>query len=164
MTKRNRWSAPWATSRPEGPGTPQADLYSLGKVLYEIAIGKDRQEFPQLPPDLQSHPDYAALLELNEIILKACETDPRQRYACATALREDLELLQRGQSVRSVKSLGVFKRAGIGLVVVAALAASIAILSREMAQHDLPIQMARLRRTRSLNMHCTKRPAHHSRR
>jgi serine/threonine protein kinase len=90
---------------PEGPGTAQADLYSLGKVLYEIAFGKDRQEFPQLPPDLQSHPDYTALLELNEIILKACETDPRLRYASATALREDLELLQKGHSVRGVRQV-----------------------------------------------------------
>src|SRR6266496_1675321 len=30
---------------PEGPGSPQADIYSLGKVLYEAAFGKDRQEF-----------------------------------------------------------------------------------------------------------------------
>src|ERR1022692_2348912 len=74
---------------PEGPGTPQADLYSLGKGLYEIAFGKDRQEFPQLPPDLQSHPDYAALLEINEIILKACETDSRLRYQGAEAIRND---------------------------------------------------------------------------
>src|SRR5207247_6834337 len=28
---------------PEGPGRPQADLYSLGKVLYEISTGLDRQ-------------------------------------------------------------------------------------------------------------------------
>ena len=77
---------------PEGPGTAQADLYSLGKVLYEIAFGKDRQEFPQLPPDLQSRSDYAALLELNEVILKACETDPRLRYAGATTLSEDLRI------------------------------------------------------------------------
>lgn len=85
---------------PEGPGTPQADLYSLGKVLYEIAFGKDRQEFPQLPADLHSHPDYAALLELNEVILKACETDPHRRYASATALGEDLARLQLGRSVK----------------------------------------------------------------
>ena len=89
---------------PEGPGTAQADLYSLGKVLYEIAFGKDRQEFPQLPPDLQSHPDYAALLELNEVILKACETNPRQRYQSAEQLRADLELLQGGKSVKQKRT------------------------------------------------------------
>jgi TolB-like protein len=37
---------------PEGPGTVQADLYSLGKLLYEISTGKDRHAFPELPSDL----------------------------------------------------------------------------------------------------------------
>src|SRR6266496_744617 len=32
---------------PEGPGTVQADLYRLGKVLYEASTGKDRQHFPE---------------------------------------------------------------------------------------------------------------------
>ena len=125
MTKRNRWSAPPATFRREGPGTPQADLYSLGKVLYEIAFGKDRQEFPQLPPDLQSHPDYAALLELNEVILKACETDPRLRYASAIDLGKDLALLQRGQSVKrqrlGQRRWAVAKKLALGIIVVALL-------------------------------------------
>jgi len=90
---------------PEGPGTPQADLYSLGKVLYEISLGKDRQDFPQLPPDLQSHRDHAALLELNEVILKACESDFRQRYQTAQQMHDDLALLQRGQSVKRQRAV-----------------------------------------------------------
>src|SRR3989454_10939365 len=77
---------------PEGPGSPQADIYSLGKVLYEIAFGKDRQDFPQLPPDLQSHHDYAALLELNEILTKACDNDTRTRYSSAQEMAADLAL------------------------------------------------------------------------
>src|SRR6266487_3834714 len=36
---------------PEGPGKPQADLYSLGMVLYEASTGTDRLEYPDLPGD-----------------------------------------------------------------------------------------------------------------
>src|SRR5262249_26237816 len=51
---------------PEGPGSPAADLYSLGKVLYEISTGLDRQDYPKLPPDLKDSPDRTGLAELNE--------------------------------------------------------------------------------------------------
>ncbi len=85
---------------PEGPGSAQADIYSLGKVLYETAFGKNRQEFPQLPVDLHARADHQGLLELNEIILKSCESDPRSRYETAEQLRADLELLATGGSVK----------------------------------------------------------------
>src|SRR5262249_5816765 len=32
---------------PEGPNSIQADIYSLGKVLYEVSMGKDRKQFPE---------------------------------------------------------------------------------------------------------------------
>ena len=120
---------------PEGPGTAQADLYSLGKVLYEIAFGKDRQEFPQLPPDLQSHPDYAALLELNEVILKACETNPRLRYQSAEAISDDLELLSIGKSVKQKRTRqqrwAVAKKVLVTGAVVGVLAANTTIIWRQ---------------------------------
>jgi WD40 repeat protein len=85
---------------PEGPGTAQADVYSLGKVLYEMCTGKDRKEFPSVAADLRAVPDAEALIDLNEIVLKACEADRQRRYQSAEEVRADLALLQGGHSVR----------------------------------------------------------------
>src|SRR5262249_51432584 len=83
---------------PEGPGTAQADVFSLGKVLYELVPGKDRQDFPALPPEFRARADAAQLTEFNEILLKACESDPRHRYSSAQAMHDDLVLVQCGRS------------------------------------------------------------------
>jgi WD40 repeat protein len=90
---------------PEGPGTPQADLYSLGKVLYEMSSGKDRQTYPELPTQLESFGDQSDFLELNEVTLKACNSDTRQRYARAQDMHADLLLLQAGKSVKRLRIL-----------------------------------------------------------
>jgi formylglycine-generating enzyme required for sulfatase activity/serine/threonine protein kinase len=81
----------------EGPGTPQADLYSLGKVLYEIAMGKDRMDFPAVNSSLGELPDKAALLKLNDVFLRACANDPASRYTDAEAMHEDLLRLRDGR-------------------------------------------------------------------
>jgi serine/threonine protein kinase len=65
-----------------GPGTPSADLYSLGKVLYEMRTGKDRLEYPVLPTDVDLAGNLTAMRQLNEIILglrpkpRACFNPP----------------------------------------------------------------------------------------
>src|SRR5213594_4185048 len=48
---------------PEGPGTVQADLYSLGKVLYEMSMGRSRFDFPALPEAWEQIPEQQRLLE-----------------------------------------------------------------------------------------------------
>ncbi len=88
---------------PEGPGTPAADLFSLGKVLYEMSTGRDRLEFPKLPEDLETLPNREALLEFNEVVLKACQSRVEERYASATELLDDLLLLQAGRSVKRLR-------------------------------------------------------------
>jgi WD40 repeat protein len=108
---------------PEGPGTPQADLYGLGKVLYEISTGRDRQEFPELPTELRELPDRDGLMELNAVIARACRHDPKDRYPSAAAMRAELELLQGGKSLARLRRVEehfrTFRRYGI---VISALA------------------------------------------
>jgi len=90
---------------PEGPGTPQADLYGLGKLLYELATGRDRMDFPQLPPGVMRLPDGEGLLELNEIMTRACAPQPNHRYASATELQADLNLFLAGRSLRRARNI-----------------------------------------------------------
>ena len=83
---------------PEGPGSAKADIYSLGKVMYEIAMGKDRLDFPALNSDLSALPDRERLLRLNEVLLHACANDPDLRYANAEEMHDDLVRLRAGKS------------------------------------------------------------------
>lgn len=84
---------------PEGPNSTQADLYALGKVLYEASMGKDRQEFPEPFSRLALDAESKALMELNAILLKACATNAQDRYQSAEEMNADLALLHSGKSV-----------------------------------------------------------------
>ncbi len=90
---------------PEGPNSPQADLYSLGKVLYEAGMGKDRKDFPEPFTQLAEAPDATEILELNAILLKACAASREERYQSAEEMNADLALLQSGGSVRRQRKL-----------------------------------------------------------
>jgi WD40 repeat protein len=90
---------------PEGPGTPQADLYALGKLLYELATGRDRLDFPQLPSRVHQLPEGEALLELNEVVTRASAPNPAERYATATQLHAELDLFLAGRSLRRARNV-----------------------------------------------------------
>ena len=121
---------------PEGPGTPQADVYALGKVLYEAVTGLDRREFPRLPSELRAWPDAALVFEVNEILLKACAVSPCARYANAEAILVEIEFLKRGQSVKRQRTLErcvrVLKRAALIALLFAAIVGGTRIASNSL--------------------------------
>jgi serine/threonine protein kinase len=88
---------------PEGPKNVQADIFALGKVLYELSTGKDRLEFPALPLDPPK--DHDLFLELNAVILRACDDDPHQRFKSIDQLSSELHFIQSGKSVQRIRRL-----------------------------------------------------------
>lgn len=128
---------------PEGPGTRQADIFSLGKVLYEISTGHDRHQFPELPTNIVELPDRADLSELNEVLLKACHRDPKARYQTAAEMHADLALLESGRSVVRLRGierrLRFVQRAGAVVTAIALLATALYLWQSRQAR-----QMARL--------------------
>jgi DNA-binding NarL/FixJ family response regulator len=77
------------------PSSPAADVYSLGKVIYEVGMGRDRRDFPQLPRSIMDQAHIVEFFELNRIILKACEADHRKRYQSAAEMHADFLRLKR---------------------------------------------------------------------
>ncbi len=79
---------------PEGPGSAQSDIFSLGMVLYEAATGKDRLDFPDLP-SANSKEDLVLWQRLNRVICRACAHPSAERYVNA----HDMALALRGDRV-----------------------------------------------------------------
>ena len=75
---------------PEPPGTPQADIFGLGMVLYVISTGDKPKVFPELSTtlvDRNRHPDFGLL---SAIIFKACQPDREKRFRTAEEMRAAL--------------------------------------------------------------------------
>ncbi|HLH55169.1 MAG TPA: AAA family ATPase [Verrucomicrobiae bacterium] len=84
---------------PVETGNPSADLYSLGKVLYEISTGQGPERFPELPAELSTMSDGDLFARLNELVLRACENNPQKRFPSAEAMSVALSQCQRKAQV-----------------------------------------------------------------
>jgi hypothetical protein len=74
-------------------------------VLYELMNHRDRMDFPTLTPLPRKSPEQAAFSGLNRIILRACDPDPKARYASMQEMVEDLQLLLIPRVQRTIQSL-----------------------------------------------------------
>jgi eukaryotic-like serine/threonine-protein kinase len=97
---------------PEGPGTAQADIYSLGMVLYELSTGCDRLQFPELPNDMGAEAGRPQWRALNDVICKACAPQPKKRYVRAEHMAHAL------RAARKKRSGGGFIRRVVKMAVV----------------------------------------------
>ena len=109
----------------EGPGSSRADIFSLGRVLYEISTGLSQRQFPDIPSSFGLDEEDAEMArELNLVINKACARGADHRHESAAALRDELVLLQSGHSIRRLREnerrLRVVRWVGALAMVVAA--------------------------------------------
>ena len=87
---------------PEGPGSAQADVYSLGKVLYEIATGKDRLQFPEVPDALHPESDPKQWIGLNQVLCDICDPKVSKRtITSASQLAAALRRIELGKKVKA---------------------------------------------------------------
>ena len=118
---------------PEGPGTPQADLYSLGKVLYEMTSGKDRMEFPEVPDDI-SEEEWPFWKEMNRVICRACAPDLKERWATCEQFAAELRKAGLPKPATFFVRAGRFAKAALVTLMVSGCAG--ALLAAYKTGHD----------------------------
>ncbi len=92
---------------------PRSDVYSLGATLFHLLTGSDPQDNPLLIFDFQKNPRPRQIApslstEMEQILMRAVEYKPEDRFASAGAMRDalasHLEKLSAGQVTYGVAS------------------------------------------------------------
>lgn len=86
---------------PEGPGSSNADVYSLGKVLYEMVTGLDRLQFPELPELFHPDTNTKQWQDFNYILCSTCDPNFKNRNIfTGEELSTNLQLLLKGKKLK----------------------------------------------------------------
>lgn len=75
----------------DGSTGPDADLFALGKLIYQAVTGLAPSEFPSVPADVLSGADTELVRRLNRVLLRACAPAKADRFRSAAELRAALE-------------------------------------------------------------------------
>lgn len=79
---------------PEGPGTPWADVYSLGKVLCEASLGSAALQGLPVPLDDVEEDERRRLLLLSDVFFKAAHDELSSRYQTIDEMQAALMQLE----------------------------------------------------------------------
>ncbi len=76
---------------PDGRMDARADVYAAGLVIYEMLTGLPADRFPSCGRQASRILEDPALRRLHQLVLRACEPDPMQRFSDAVKMLAELE-------------------------------------------------------------------------
>lgn len=152
-----RWAAPEQVLA--GPLTTATDVHGLGLLLWALVAGREPPGGPSGKAALEARRDPlpapsrwepAARGDLDAIVLRATALDPKDRYASASALADDLERHLSGEAVLAREGVAWYRAsrwvrrhralvagAGLALALVVGWGSTFAVQARRVrAQRD----------------------------
>jgi serine/threonine protein kinase len=76
---------------PDGRMDETADVFAIGRVLFEILVSMDGPNFPRLPDDLRYQSINWDMDKIGQVIARACSASGEDRYASAERMVEAME-------------------------------------------------------------------------